>query len=274
MARFPDAQWRPIPVNYTQNGMGAIYGIVLHIMEGTLDGSDNWFRNPTAQASSHFGVGKDGRIYQWVDTRDKAWAEASGNPNYISIENEGYHGDALTAPQLLSVAKIVAWASRAHGVPFQIADHPGQTGLGYHGMGGSAWGGHIACPSDPIVNQRYEILTKAGGIVSGPLSSSLVLPKGAHVYSPPLKLTVKADLPCQSGGAWLLISDDGGIANMAGSIMRGNTVGKSYFAGHVADHLDYPTTADEKAQATRAGWAIGDCYVIVSTKNERYGPIF
>ena len=68
--RFSKAMWRGEVPNRTPKGMDSeILGVVLHIMEGTLDGSDSWFKNPTAQASSHFGVGKDGRTYQWVDTQ-------------------------------------------------------------------------------------------------------------------------------------------------------------------------------------------------------------
>src|SRR2546430_15452785 len=81
--RYSKATWRGEVPNCTPGGMDSkILGVVLHIMEGTLDGSDSWFKNPTAQASSHFGVGKDGRTYQWVDTADKAWAQAGGNPSY------------------------------------------------------------------------------------------------------------------------------------------------------------------------------------------------
>src|SRR5690348_17143717 len=113
--------------------MAEVLGVVLHIMEGTLDGTDGWFHNPHAQASAHFGVGKDGRMFQWVDTADKAWAQVAGNPNYISIENEGNHGDSLTDVQLSGVAEIVAWAHDTHNVPLQSTDTPGLAGLGWHG---------------------------------------------------------------------------------------------------------------------------------------------
>jgi len=132
-------------------------------MEGTLDGSDSWFRNPAAQASAHFGVGKDGRIYQWVDTRDKAWHCAAGNANWIGIEHEGHSGDTLTAAQLAATARIVAWAHKTHGVPLQATDSTGGRGIGWHGMGGAAWGGHYDCPGNPIKNQRAAIIAAAKG---------------------------------------------------------------------------------------------------------------
>ncbi|SRR6266702_1521459 len=167
MSVAPFAVWRPLPpgVNHSAGGMVAYDGVVLHIMEGILDGTDSWFRNPQAQASAHFGVGKDGRIYQWVDTADKAWAQAAGNPRNISIENEGHAGDSLTAAQCERVAEILAWAHTTHGVPLRINDFSAGQGLGWHGMGGAAWGGHTGCPGDPIKAQRAGIIARVQALL-------------------------------------------------------------------------------------------------------------
>ena len=73
MARYSNAQWRPVP-NETPGGMTAYKFLVLHIMQGTLGGTDSWFHNTASRVSSHFGVGKDGTVYQWVDTAERAWA--------------------------------------------------------------------------------------------------------------------------------------------------------------------------------------------------------
>lgn len=161
MARMPGANWRPIAVNHTPGGMGTIRGVVVHIMQGTLAGTDSWFRNKKAEASSHFGTGKTGSLYQWVSTSDKAWAQGSGNPSWISIENEGRSGEKLTDAQLDRCAEVLAWAHREHGVPLQVTSDPDGFGLGHHGMGGAAWGGHTACPGAPIVAQKAEIVRRA-----------------------------------------------------------------------------------------------------------------
>lgn len=168
MSVAPFAQWKPLPagVNHSPGGMVAWDGVVLHIMEGILDGTDSWFRNPQAQASAHFGIGKDGRVYQWVDTADKAWAQAEGNPRNISIENEGHAGDSLTVAQCERVAEILAWAHTTHGVPLRINESPTGQGLGWHGMGGIAWGGHTGCPGDLIRAQRAGIVARAGQLLN------------------------------------------------------------------------------------------------------------
>ncbi|MGW9170162.1 peptidoglycan-binding protein [Streptomyces decoyicus] len=165
MAKFSGAKWRPILVNFTNGGQDSVRGVVVHIMAGTLAGSDSWFRNPKAQASSHFGTGKKGELYQWVDTADRAWAQANGNRTWISVENEGQGGDVLTDAQLDRNAEVLAWAHRVYGVPLQVTHEVDGRGLGYHGMGGAAWGGHTSCPGSRIVAQLPEIVKRAKAIV-------------------------------------------------------------------------------------------------------------
>lgn len=167
MARMPGADWRPIDVNYTPRGMGSIFGVTLHIMAGTLEGTQAWFGNPQAEASSHFGTGKAGQLRQWVDTRDRAWAQADGNPHWISVENEGRGGDELTDAQLDDCARVLAWAHKTHSVPLQVTSSPNGRGLGHHAMGGAAWGGHSACPGGRIIAQKPEIVKRAKAIVAG-----------------------------------------------------------------------------------------------------------
>ena len=161
--RCPIAVWHgPIPNRRSRGLVHPAKGVVLHVMEGTLDGTDAWFHDPSAQASSHFGVGKDGRMYQWVDTDDAAWAEMAGNSSWISIECEGHSGDSLTDAQLNAVARLVSWAHENEGFPLQITDSPEVPGLGWHGMGARAWGSHFHCPGDPIKAQRLAILGQHG----------------------------------------------------------------------------------------------------------------
>lgn len=160
MARMPGAQWRPVP-NCTRGGQDAVQGVVLHVMAGTLAGSDAWFHNPASQASAHFGIGKDGRIFQWVDTADRAWAQMSGNRTWLSIEHEGQSGDSLTPAQLAASARVLWWMHETHGLPLTATDSTSGRGIGWHGMGGAAWGGHTACPGTPIKNQRAALIAAA-----------------------------------------------------------------------------------------------------------------
>lgn len=168
MAIWSDiADWiGPCP-NKTAGGMGSVYGVVLHIQDGNQQGSISWFRNPSSGVSSHFLVPKTGRAVQIVDTADKAWCQKAGNTNWLSVENEGHTGDVLTPSQVEQCAKILARAHRDYGVPLQQTDSTSGRGLGWHGMGGAAWGNHTSCPGAPIVAQRGDIIGQAEKIISG-----------------------------------------------------------------------------------------------------------
>ncbi|MFI8850743.1 N-acetylmuramoyl-L-alanine amidase [Streptomyces sp. NPDC053499] len=164
---MPGATWRPIPTNYTDGGQSSVRGVVVHIMAGTLSGTDSWFRNSRARASSHFGAGKGGELYQWVDTSDRAWAQAAGNSSWLSVENEGRGGDRLTDDQLDANARVLAWAHDRYGVPLKVASSTSDRGLAYHALGGSAWGGHTSCPGSRIVAQLPEIVDRAARLAGG-----------------------------------------------------------------------------------------------------------
>lgn len=176
MARMPGAKWRPIPRNYTDGGQESVRGVVVHIMAGTYNGTDSWFRNPAARASSHFGTSKAGALCQWVDTADRAWAQADGNRDWLSVENEGKGGDELTDAQLDRCAEVLAWAHDKYGVPLKVADGPSDRGLGYHAMGGKAWGNHPSCPGSKIVKQLPQIVTRAKKIAGTGSSNSGTAP--------------------------------------------------------------------------------------------------
>lgn len=82
--------------------------IVIHIMEGTLSGTDSWFGSTKSVVSAHYGIALNGDIHQYVKEEDTAWhagrvdnpswqlikpgkTKSYINPNYytIGIEHEG-----------------------------------------------------------------------------------------------------------------------------------------------------------------------------------------
>lgn len=167
MARMPGATFIGPTPNETDNGMVEVRGLVLHIQQGTEAGSEAWFKNPAAKASAHFLNPKKGGLRQLVDTKDRAWAEAAGNSHWVSVENEGFVPDKLTDSQVENCAQLLAWLHKTYSVPLQSTDDPNGKGLGWHGMGGAAWGGHTGCPGDNIKAQRAAIIARAKEITGG-----------------------------------------------------------------------------------------------------------
>lgn len=156
--RYPGATWHPV-TNFTAGGIAnPTLGLVLHVQAGNGE-PFGWFSNPASQASSHFWVAKTGAVVQFVDTADRAWAQAAGNVDYLSVETEGLPSEPLSSAQVRSLAALFAWGSGAFGWPVALAEKPGQPGLGWHGMGGTAWGNHPGCPGDLRRAQRAAVLS-------------------------------------------------------------------------------------------------------------------
>jgi hypothetical protein len=180
MAQFQSANWLgPVPNCNTGGMVRPFQGLVLHIEVGTESGTNSWFHDPSSQVSAHFGNPKTGGLDQWVDTNDVAWAQVAGNTSWISLENEGNPGDSLTASQLANAATLLAWLNLTENIPMQLAETPSDSGLGYHAMGGAAWGGHTSCPGQPIVDQRAAIVAAAQNLVSDPIVSGISPTSGA-----------------------------------------------------------------------------------------------
>lgn len=171
--RYPGASWQPIGVNIDRGGNTPRY-LIEHIMQGTLAGTNSWFRNPAAQVSAHFGIGKDGTVIQWVDTADVAWHAMAANHMSIGVEHEGDTGELLTVAQLEADAKLLAWATQHHPIRLKLAREPvGDSGLAYHALGAASWGGHLQCPGEPIISQLPHILATAKDIREGHVSAKV-----------------------------------------------------------------------------------------------------
>jgi N-acetyl-anhydromuramyl-L-alanine amidase AmpD len=95
--------------------------IVIHIMDGTLSGTDAWFVNPASQVSAHYGIGKNGEVHQYVKEEDSAWhagrvdapsaklVKSNVNPNLytIGIEHEGKADDIWTDAMKQASASLI-----------------------------------------------------------------------------------------------------------------------------------------------------------------------
>lgn len=141
-------------------------GLVIHIAEGSYEGTIAWQKNPAAQVSSHFVTDFDGKTAQVVDTDVTAWTQQAGNGHWLSVENAGHTPNALTAAQCEAIAQLFARGHQAYGWPLQLATGSSGRGLGHHSMGGTAWG-HLDCPGPNVIAQKPAILARAIQILGG-----------------------------------------------------------------------------------------------------------
>lgn len=162
----PGAVYRAVR-NHTNAPLVDELGLVMHSQQGNNSPAP-WFDNPTSRASSTWWIAKDGRLEQFVDVdAEYAWAQGNGNRRYCSVEFEGYVTEALTDAQLATAARLYEWGARTRGWRYQLAERPGQKGLGWHGMGADAGWGHPACPGIIRRTQRSTILDRAAAISRG-----------------------------------------------------------------------------------------------------------
>jgi N-acetylmuramoyl-L-alanine amidase len=105
--------------------------IVIHIMEGTLKGTDAWFLNKESGVSAHYGIGKDGEIHQYVGESDRAWhagrivgptwrlLKPDINPNWytIGIEHEGREDTPWSNALYKASARLIDAICRRWAIP-------------------------------------------------------------------------------------------------------------------------------------------------------------
>jgi len=109
--------------NYTkaQRPESAIRFIVIHVSEGTFDGTVAWLRDPRAHASANFVVGRDGKVAQLVPLHDIAWHAGNWayNVRSIGIENVGMTDDpsGFTTREYRAAARIAAVVARRALIP-------------------------------------------------------------------------------------------------------------------------------------------------------------
>jgi LysM repeat protein len=77
----PLVEWISSP-NYWPGRFQSPIALVLHTMGGSLAGTEGQFTTESSKVSAHFGIGLDGRIHQYVELGDRAWANGSLEPGY------------------------------------------------------------------------------------------------------------------------------------------------------------------------------------------------
>ncbi|MBX7224439.1 MAG: N-acetylmuramoyl-L-alanine amidase [Chitinophagales bacterium] len=161
---YAPALWNPTTCNYSSRNGTAITAYTVHTVQGTYSGCISWFKNCSAQASSHYVVrSSDGQVTQMVLESDKAWHVGSENPYTIGTEHEGFVDDAswYTLAMYASSADIVRDViNSGYGINgLRTYFGPGTTGLNTLGSCVKIKG-HQHFPNqthvDPGVNWNWE----------------------------------------------------------------------------------------------------------------------
>jgi len=122
---YPRARWRPAhSSNYTGSRRERSYNInrvVIHVVQGSYSSAIRWFKNASADVSSHYVVSRRGRVAQCVKNKNIAWH--AGNWDYncrsIGIEHAGYVNNPrwFTKRMYAASARLTAWCCKRHKIP-------------------------------------------------------------------------------------------------------------------------------------------------------------
>ncbi len=86
-------------------------GAVYHSMEGSIAVALRMLANPALQKSWNFSNPKRGRLIQHYAVGKHTWTNGSqeSNEKFVSCENEGVAGEALTESQIDNLVELTVW---------------------------------------------------------------------------------------------------------------------------------------------------------------------
>lgn len=159
--RYPIASWMPIPETSSQSRIDP-HTFIVHSIAAEWDAYRlrSYWNESGVVLESHFGIGDNGLIGQYVDTSVKADANYSANSFAISVETQSNreHTDPWTAAQVESIIDLMVYAHLHDGIPLRIARTWNGGGFGYHKMFPEWSKGPTACPGAARVNQFHDVI--------------------------------------------------------------------------------------------------------------------
>ncbi|MEQ7125391.1 N-acetylmuramoyl-L-alanine amidase [Actinopolymorpha sp. B11F2] len=231
MARYPGADWDPIPESVKQPRMKP-WGVVLHTaVSDSRNIKGVWLRS---SVESHFYVAEDGNVLQYVDTERVAHCQLDGNyfgggKGHLSVETWDGAGKVWdgrnvqrvprwNAAQVTALAKLLVWLNRTHGIPLGRLRSIFGRGIGWHaqytGRHYPRFNENHACPAPARIAQVPEVIAAAVREAKKPTPTPLPRPTPAPPPRPrvvslsALVRAAKSDPKRKQGGTTAGAADD------------------------------------------------------------------
>jgi hypothetical protein len=186
MVWYPQAKHMPLPEFSSQPAIHPTQ-VIFHSASNDfhMHGTYNYFKDNATKVESHFGVlmapdpaGRDGEVWQFMDTDHRADAQADANPRAISIETDSSASDAKLGPWsprvIDSLVELTVWLCGRYQIPVRQCPGPTQSGIGWHRLF-PAWNPNDHyCPGAQREKQiRDIIIPRVNEILSGDGMSNL-----------------------------------------------------------------------------------------------------
>lgn len=105
---YPGAAWDPAASCNYSTTVSSKDTIIVHTIEGTAAGARSWFKNCSAQVSSHYVVSEAGGVWQCVLEQYKAWHVGCLNSRSVGIEHEGYAASSSHPASLYNASALLS----------------------------------------------------------------------------------------------------------------------------------------------------------------------
>jgi hypothetical protein len=123
------------------------------------------FWRDSTSLESHFGLGYDGDIAQYIGTETRADANAQANrrpdgTGAVSVETASNTSasDPWTATQIEELIRLGVWMHERHGIPLRICRSHSDPGFGYHRLFPQWSTSGTACPGNARVEQFKKVV--------------------------------------------------------------------------------------------------------------------
>lgn len=123
-----------------------------------------YWRDSTS-LESHFGLGYEGDLGQYIGTETRADANAGANrradgTGAVSIETASNTSgtDPWTAQQIEQLIRLGVWLHQRHGIPLRICRSHSDPGFGYHSLYREWSTSGTACPGAARIKQFKEVV--------------------------------------------------------------------------------------------------------------------
>lgn len=114
---------------------------------------------------SHFGLGYEGDLGQYIGTETRADASADANrradgTGAVSIETASNTKgtDPWTAAQIEQLIRLGVWLHQRHGIPLRVCRNHSDPGFGYHSLFREWSTSGTACPGAARIKQFREVV--------------------------------------------------------------------------------------------------------------------
>lgn len=176
---------------------------------------------------SHFGLGYDGSLGQFLGTETRADANYAANrrpdgTGAISLESASnlQHTDPWTPEQIETLIRVGVWVHQQHGIPLRKCRSASDPGYGYHRLYPEWSLGGTACPGDARVAQFHDIVfpgiaSRANGAPTPPEEEVPSLLNGSNPIDVQLAPSTWVPLALDTDGGAFLAGSTGAVSAVA-----------------------------------------------------------